>query len=408
MSLWAVAPFALMLAAIAFCPLALRHWWEPNRNKLAASIALSAPIIGLYLVHRPWEIAHALQEYVSFMILLTGLYVVAGGVALTGDLEATPLTNTAILATGSVLASAIGTTGASMVLIRLLLRTNRERTRVQHTVIFFIFLVANIGGVLTPLGDPPLFLGYLRGVPFPWTFRLWPAWAVTVAFLLAVYFVWDSILHAREPLRALRRDRAQLEPVRLRGGLNLAALLGVVVAVVLLGPPWREAVIVGIAGLSAAVTPRAIRAVNRFSMYPMAEVAALFLGIFLTMIPALELLRVHAAALGVREPWQFFWIGGLLSSVLDNAPTYLTFLTLAQGLALPAEVAGMPHRVLAGLSLGTVFMGANTYIGNAPNFMVKSIAEQANVRMPSFMGFVLYSLAVLVPVYIGVSYLFLL
>ncbi|MGH7320979.1 MAG: sodium:proton antiporter, partial [Candidatus Rokuibacteriota bacterium] len=338
--------------------------------------------------------------------LLAGLYVISGGIRLTGDIAATPAANTGFLAVGSVLASAIGTTGASMLLIRPLLQTNRQRTHVRHTVIFFIFLVSNIGGLLTPLGDPPLFLGYLQGVPFSWTFRLWPHWLVTVAALLLVYFVWDSVCHAREPLDSLRRDRAQEEPLRLVGLLNGLWLVGVVLAVAFLREPWREAAILALAGISLWQTPSAVRRANGFTAYPITEVAVLFFGIFFTMIPALELLRMRGGELGVREPWQFFWATGVLSSFLDNAPTYLTFLALGQGLGLANDVVGVPDGVLAAISVGAVFMGANTYIGNAPNFMVKSIAEEAHVRMPTFFGYMLYSGAVLLPLFVLVTRLF--
>jgi Na+/H+ antiporter NhaD/arsenite permease-like protein len=346
------------------------------------------------------------EEYVSFIVLLAGLYVISGGIRLTGDLEATPLTNTAFLAIGSGLASFIGTTGASMLLIRPLLQTNRERTRITHTVVFFIFLVSNVGGLLTPLGDPPLFLGYLQGVPFAWTFRLWRHWLLAVTALLLAHFVWDSIHHAREPLAALRRDRGERAPLRLVGLLNGLWLVGVVLAVAFLPAPWREVAIAALAGLSLWQTPRTIRRANGFTAYPIVEVATLFLGIFITMIPALELLRSRGGELGVREPWQFFWAAGTLSSFLDNAPTYLTFLALGRGLGLPNEVAGVSHDVLAALSVGSVFMGANTYIGNAPNFMVKSIAEEARVRMPSFFGYMAYSGGVLLPLFGLVTWLF--
>ena len=405
--LYAALPFVTMLLAMAVCPLWVASWWEHNRNKLIVSVLLSLPVLGLYLAHRPMALVHVAEEYVSFMILLASLYAITGGISLTGDLEATPLTNTAFLAIGSVLASLVGTTGASMLMIRPVLKTNRERTRVRHTVIFFIFLVSNIGGVLTPLGDPPLFLGYLRGVPFFWTFRLALPWLATVAALLLTYFVWDSIHHAREPLRALRRDRVEIEPLRVRGALNGLWLTGIVLAAAVLGQPWRELAMIVLAALSLRLTPRQIRLANRFTAGPMIEVAVLFVGIFATMLPALDLLRLRGAELGVREPWQFFWISGLLSSILDNAPTYLIFLALGQGLKLPDEVVGVTHAVLTGLSLGTVFMGANTYIGNAPNFMVKSIAERAGVSMPSFFGYLLYSVAVLGPVYVAVTWLFL-
>jgi Na+/H+ antiporter NhaD/arsenite permease-like protein len=401
-----VAPFVLMLLAIAVAPLWVPHWWESNRNKLGVAAVLGLPVLALYLVRRPGALLGMAEEYVSFIILLAGLYTISSGIRLTGDLEATPLTNTAFLAVGAVLASFIGTTGASMLVIRPLLQTNRERRRVKHTVIFFIFLVGNVGGMLTPLGDPPLFLGYLQGVPFAWTFRLWPQWLFMVAVLLVVYFVWDTRQYVHEPLAALRRDRAQITPLRLRGGLNGAGLALVVLAVAFLLAPWREAAIVALAGLSLWRTPAAIRHANGVTAYPMVEVAVLFFGIFLTMIPALELLHVRGGELGVREPWQFFWAAGTLSSFLDNAPTYLTFLALAQGLHLPNEVAGVSHVVLAAISVGSVAMGANSYIGNAPNFMVKSIAEEAKVPMPSFFGYMLYSGAILVPLFVLVTLLF--
>lgn len=404
--LYTVLPFVAMLLTIAVCPLWIPHWWERNLNKFEVSCALGLPVLLLYLAREPLALVRMGEEYISFILLLAGLYTIAGGILLRGDLEATPLTNTAFLALGSALASFIGTTGASMVLIRPLLQTNRERTRVKHTVIFFIFLVSNIGGMLTPLGDPPLFLGYLQGVPFAWTFRLWLPWLVMVGMLLVIYFVWDSIQFAREPLAALRRDRARIEPLRIRGLVNGLYLLGVVLAVAFLHEPVREIVLVALAALSLWRTPREIRRLNGFTAYPMVEVAVLFFGIFLTMIPALELLRLRGGELGVGEPWQFFWATGILSSFLDNAPTYLTFLALGQGLKVADEIVGVTHAILEGISVGAVSMGANTYIGNAPNFMVKSIAEEAGVKMPSFFGYMLYSGGILVPLFVLVTFLF--
>jgi Na+/H+ antiporter NhaD/arsenite permease-like protein len=395
-----------MLLAIAIGPLWIPHWWESNRNKLGVAVVLGLPILALYLVRRPAALLGMAEEYVSFIILLAGLYAIAGGIRLTGDLQATPLTNTSFLGLGALLASFIGTTGASMLLIRPLLQTNRERRRVKHTVIFFIFLVSNVGGMLTPLGDPPLFLGYLQGVPFAWTFRLWPQWLFMVVVLLAVYFVWDTRAYTHETLAALRRDRAEVTPLRLRGGLNVLGLAGVVLAVAFLGAPAREVVILVVAAVSLRLTPAAIRHANGVTAAPMIEVAVLFLGIFLTMIPALDLLRARGGELGVREPWQFFWATGLLSSFLDNAPTYLTFLALGQGLGLAAEVVGVTHAVLTAIAVGSVAMGANSYIGNAPNFMVKAIAEEARVPMPSFFGYMLYSGGVLIPLFVLVSLLF--
>ena len=405
--LYAVVPFAAMLLAIAMCPLWTPHWWESNRNKLLLSCVLGLPVIGLYAVRRPHALLETAEEYLSFMLLLTALYAIAGGIRLSGDLEATPLVNTTFLATGALLASFLGTTGASMLLIRPVLQTNRQRTHITHTVIFFIFLVANVGGLLTPLGDPPLFLGYLQGVPFAWTFRLLPPWLFSVAVLLLAYFVWDSVAYGWEPAQAVVRDEAQRRPLQLDGTLNFVWLAGVVLGVAFLHAPWREVLILALTGLSLWQTPKEVHRANEFTPHPMIEVAVLFFGIFLTMIPALEMLRTRGGELGVREPWQFFWATGTLSSFLDNAPTYLVFLALAQGLGLADEVVGVPHAILAAISMGAVFMGANTYIGNAPNFMVKAIAEAARVRMPSFFGYMLYSGAILLPLFAAVTWLFL-
>jgi Na+/H+ antiporter NhaD/arsenite permease-like protein len=403
---YTAVPFAVMLLAIAVCPLWIPHWWESNRNKLLVACVLGLPVVGLYAVRHPHALLETAEEYASFILLLTALYVIAGGIRLSGDLEATPLINTAFMATGSVLASFLGTTGASMLLIRPVLQTNRQRTRITHTVIFFIFLVSNIGGLLTPLGDPPLFLGYLEGVPFTWTFRLWPHWLFAVIVLLLTYFAWDSVVYGWESARVVARDEAERRPLRLEGTLNFVWLGGVVLGVAFLHAPWREALIVALSLLSVWQTPREVRRANEFTPHPMVEVAVLFFGIFLTMIPALEMLRTRGGDLGVREPWQFFWATGALSSFLDNAPTYLVFLNLARSLALPDEVVGVPHAILAAISAGAVFMGANTYIGNAPNFMVKAIAEEARIRMPSFFAYMLYSGGILLPLFAAVTWLF--
>jgi len=403
---YTVAPFALMLLVIAVFPLWLPHWWESNRHKLMVAGTLGLPVLFLYALRQPGALLRMGEEYVAFMILLSGLYVISGGVLLRGDLVATPLTNAGFLAAGAVLASVLGTTGASMLLIRPLLQTNRERTRTKHTIVFFIFLVSNIGGMLTPIGDPPLYLGYLQGVPFTWTLRLWLHWLTLVGALLAIYVAWDSREYAREPIAAIRRDRAQLEPLRVLGASNVLWLAALVLVAALAREPVRELAIAALAGISLWRTPRSIRQANGFTTYPIIEVAVLFFGIFLTMIPALQLLQERGGELGVRQPWQFFWTAGALSSVLDNAPTYLVFLALGQGLGLANEVAGVPHAILVAISVGAVAMGANTYIGNAPNFMVKSIAEEAGVKMPSFFGYLLYSGAVLLPLFVVVTLLF--
>jgi len=404
--LYSVLPFVAMLLAVALGPLWTPHWWEPNRNKLLVACALGLPVVVLYLAREPRALLDTGEEYVSFIILLAGLYVISGGIRLTGDLEATPLTNTAFLAVGSVLASFLGTTGASMLLIRPLLQTNRERTRVRHTVVFFIFLVSNIGGCLTPLGDPPLFLGYLLGVPFTWTFRLFVPWLFTTALVLAVYVAWDRWAHAREARADLKRDFYEVRRLRVAGKENLLLLAGVLASVAFLKAPWREAAIVALAVFSWFRTDPELHETNRFTFHPILEVAALFSGIFVTMLPALHILQARGAELGVREPWQFFWATGTLSSFLDNAPTYLTFLALARSLHLPADVVGVPDALLTAISLGAVFMGANTYIGNGPNFMVRSIAEERGVTMPSFGGYMMYSGAVLIPVFVVVTLVF--
>ena len=405
-SIYAVLPFVAMLLAIAVGPLSAPHWWESNANKLLVAVALAVPVLIMYLVREPAAVLHTVEDYVSFVLLLSALYAIAGGIRLTGDLQATPLINATFLGLGSILASIIGTTGASMVLIRPLLQTNRERRRVRHTVIFFIFLVSNIGGMLTPLGDPPLFLGYLQGVPFAWTLRLWPHWLFMTGALLTLYVAWDTRQYRQEPAAARRRDTVDIEPLRLRGALNALPLALVVVAVAFLRAPWREIVIVACAAVSLWRTPVSIRRDNGVTAAPMVEVAVLFLGIFITMIPALELLRAHGGELSVREPWQFFWATGVLSTFLDNAPTYVTFLALAQGLHITPEVVGVTHQVLAAISVAAVAMGANSYIGNAPNFMVKAIVEEAKIPMPSFFGYMLYSGAILVPLFVAATLIF--
>jgi Na+/H+ antiporter NhaD/arsenite permease-like protein len=399
-------PFALLLLAVAIVPLAWPRFWDSNLRKLGVSLALGCPVLAVYVARAPHTLVDTAGDYVSFMTLLGSLFVISGGVLMDGDLEATPWVNTAFLAAGALFASCIGTTGASMLLIRPLLHTNSERTHVVHTVVFFIFLVSNIGGALTPLGDPPLFLGYLEGVPFAWTFRLLPAWLLAIGLLLAIYVVWDTRAYRREPRISIAADRLVRRRLRVAGAENLLLLGGIVGAAAILPAPWREIAMIALSVASWAWTSQHVRHANHFSFHPILEVAAVFAGIFLTMIPALDILRAHGGALGVREPWHFFWATGALSSFLDNAPTYLTFLALGQGLHLPDEVVGVPHDILAAISAGAVFMGANSYIGNGPNFMVRSIAEGRGVRMPGFGGYMLYSGAVLIPVFVVVTLVF--
>jgi Na+/H+ antiporter NhaD/arsenite permease-like protein len=401
---WAV-PFVGLILAIAVLPLAAPHFWERNRNKAIVAGLIALPVAVWASGEMPDVLAHTMLEYAAFMVLLGSLFTISGGLFLDGDLRATPRVNAAFLALGAVLANLVGTTGASMLLIRPLLRTNSERTRVVHTVVFFVFVVCNTGGCLTPLGDPPLFVGYLRGVPFDWTLRLWPAWLGVNVALVLTYFVIDSVMVAREPGEALRRDRTEVVPLRLHGKRNLALLAGVIAAVLWAPAGWREAAVVALALASLAATPKDVHARNAFGWGPIVEVAVLFAGIFVTMAPALAYLNQHAAEMGVRDPVHYFWATGTLSSFLDNTPTYLCFLEVARGLPLAEEVAGVPHAILVAISLGAVFMGANTYIGNGPNFMVKAIAESAGVRMPSFFLYMVWSVGILVPLFFVVSLL---
>jgi Na+/H+ antiporter NhaD/arsenite permease-like protein len=407
-----IVPFVLILLAIALLPLLVPHWWEANSNKALVTFMLGVPVAGYLLLQGEagWHrLQHALLEYVEFMVLLGSLYTISGGIALRGDLQATPVVNGCFLGLGALLANVMGTTGASMLLIRPLLQTNVERRYVTHTVVFFIFLVSNIGGCLTPLGDPPLFLGYLRGVSFTWTLSLWPVWLTMVGMLLVVYGVWDTIMHARESPQALRLDRAHIEPLRLQGSINFFFLGLVIAAVALVPAPWRLLLVLAATGGSLLLGETAARHVNRFTYAPIIEVAVLFLGIFLTMAPALEFLDQHGASLGVNTPARFFWATGAFSSFLDNAPTYMTFFETARAQASFAlggtMVAGVPDVWLKAISLGAVFMGANTYIGNGPNFMVKAVAEEAGIKMPSFFGYMVYSGLILIPLFVGITLL---
>lgn len=401
----AVLPFALLLIAIAALPLVAPHFWESHRNKGIVTALLSAPI-ALYLGFAyPSGLLHSVLEYASFLALLGALFVVAGGIHVEGDLEGRPSINTGLLAVGAVLANIVGTTGASMLLVRTLLRTNGQREKRSHIPFFFILIVSNCGGLLTPLGDPPLFLGYLRGVPFDWTLRLTPFWALANLYLLVAFYVVDGRAYRSEAPRAIARDKTQVRALRVTGLPNVL-LLGGVVGAVFLDTPWRELTMVALAGASYALTPKQPRTANGFSFGPILEVAILFAGIFVTMVPALALLEARGAELGLAEPWQYFVTTGVLSSVLDNAPTYLTFFAAAQGLTeargLTADVAGMPTAFLTAISLGAVLMGANTYIGNGPNFMVKAIAEEARYEMPSFFAYAGRAVLTLSPIYLAV------
>lgn len=412
--LWSVLPFAALLGGIALFPLLRGHWWEHNGNKVLYAAIVAAPVVLLVFVEHAESLMHALIEYVQFMCLIGALYVVAGGIHVTGNLRATPAVNTVLLGIGFLLASLLGTTGASMVLLYPLLRTNKERTWKAHTVVFFILAVSNAGGLMTPLGDPPLFLGFLRGVPFFWYAQnLWWAWAACGVYLLALYFLVDSYFASKESATAWIRDDRNEEPLGVLGGFNILLLAGIVCATCFASTPIREACYVGCAGLSLGYAMHSkhaseARVRNEFSWGPIGEVAILFAAIFVTMIPALALLQAHGASLGVEHPWQYFLATGGFSSVLDNAPTYLIFQELGMATTHvnhPATFAEKAPRLLAAVAVGSVFMGANTYIGNAPNFMVKAVAEKRGVHMPNFFVYALIAVAVLSPVYVFLCFL---
>jgi Na+/H+ antiporter NhaD/arsenite permease-like protein len=570
-----VLPFVALLGCIAVLPLlpATHHWWESNRNRLIIALLCAGfTLVYYFLTHGAASILPVLNhavpgEYIPFIVLLFSLYVISGGISLKGDLAAHPITNTAFLAIGAGIASFIGTTGASMLLIRPLLQTNSERKHVVHTVIFFIFLVSNIGGTLLPIGDPPLFLGYLRGVDFFWTFNLWIEWATCCAILLVMYYVIDTIAYKREGVFDIKKDETRKQPLRLRGIINILWLAGVVACVATvnhettlinkplaegntiaelnggrgahleslyiadsaghetmidlhdaatigevvdrinadahvsvtaalegdsltitdqadgehpltildheppddtphanddehaterddapahadddhdahgahhtaetakalgirgtfadgaaigsaINPGWtpfpflREVLMFVLVGLSLFSTPRGIREDNQFNYAAILEVAALFIGIFIAMQVPIEVLKVYGNQLGLEQPWHFYWATGSLSSFLDNAPTYVVFFETASSLSAE-EYPGtiIPPELLMGISLGAVFMGAMTYIGNGPNFMVKAIAEQSGVRMPSFFGYMFkFSIPILIPVFVLITILFL-
>ncbi len=459
------APFGFMLLCVALLPLIKRtsRWWEHNRNKLIVGLVLGVLSLANYgtrgfgtQIHDDFVaelmqragMAHAegdhfysspgaaavlgalgntAMEYIPFLTLLFTLYTICGGIAVRGDIPAHPLTNTAFLAGGGILASVFGTTGASMLFIRPLLQTNSERKHVAHTVIFFIFIVSNVGGCLLPIGDPPLFLGYLRGIPFFWTLCLWKEWAFMLALLLVVYYLWDSIAYRREAPQSILADESRVQRIRVLGTINFVWLAAVILCIVLLDPNkpipgtaakppplLREGVVLAIVGLSWLTTPAGLRHAAKFNFTAIAEVAALFIGIFLTMQIPVEILNARGASLGLTQPWHFFWATGGLSSFLDNAPTYVVFFETANAMT-QAPGAGVfqlldgnfiRQDLLVAISLGAVFMGANTYIGNGPNFMVKAIAEQHGIKMPSFFGYMAYSLLILIPLFILTTLLF--
>jgi Na+/H+ antiporter NhaD/arsenite permease-like protein len=435
---WAV-PFVGMLLSIALLPLLALRLWHHHYGKIAVgwSALTLVPLAAAYGGGAAFDLAaHTLLlEFLPFIIFIGTLYVVAGGIYVRGNLHGSPLLNTGILAIGAVLASLMGTTGAAMLLIRPLIRANDNRHYRAHTIIFFIFIVANVGGSLTPLGDPPLFLGFLKGVSFFWTlqYMLLPMLFVVV-ILLVLYFAIDTVLYRKDVARGLRRDPTPDSPLRIEGVANFGLLLLVIGAVLMSGLAktgievdvlgqhlsfeglMRDAAFLVIAATSLAVTKKATRKANEFGWGPVEEVAKLFLGIFLTMAPVLLMLKSGTAgafaplvrlvtdASGQPVNSMYFWLTGALSSFLDNAPTYLVFFNLAGGDPQVLMTAMAP--TLLAISAGAVFMGANTYIGNAPNFMVKAIAEERGVKMPGFFGYMLWSGAILLPIFVAMTFVF--
>ena len=433
-SAWSMIPFGLMLLTIAIAPLIAEHWWESNRHKLTVALFLGIPtaicLIWGGMVH---DLEHQLfGDYVPFIILLLALYVITGGIHLSGDIKAKPWVNTTFLGLGWVLASIMGTTGAAMLLIRPLLTTNQQRDHRVHTVLFFIAICANCGGLLTPLGDPPLFMLFLRGAEFTWFASMWLPWLFTGGLLLAVYFALDTYYYSKEHWVALSADAREHVPLKLGGSWNFLYLVGVVLTVAFVNagsipemgaedaPMWlkylREIILLSLTLMSLYTTKKKVRyELNKFTWGPIIEVAVLFLGIFTTMTPALAYLNANAASLGLSETWQFYYSTGLLSSFLDNTPTAVAFHSVAAGLTPDqmatfgsSMMAGIPEILLTAICIGSVFFGAMTYIGNGPNFMVKAIAEESGVKMPSFFGYMWrFSLIVLLPIYILVQLIFL-
>ena len=425
-------PFAGMLLSIAICPLVNGAWWE--KFKGAAVLFWSL----LFLV--PFAIGNGagtalnhfleviLGDYISFIVLLFGLFCVAGNIRIRGTLAGTPKVNVLLLLIGTLLSSWVGTTGASMLLIRPVIRANSWRKRKVHTMVFFIFLVSNIGGCLTPVGDPPLLMGFMHGVPFTWSFHLLPVFLLNVVLLLALYFIIDSRAYKKDLSDGAKPKASEkTEKIGLEGAHNLIFLLCIVGAVILSGSlaninaffgngikiegevtltfatMIEMAIILLSAFLSFKTTKKEVRTANNFSWGAIQEVAVLFIGIFITMIPALLILSARGSELGITKNWQMFWATCALSSFLDNTPTYLVFFETAVSLHATNEAIGsvmIPQTMLMAISCGAVFMGANTYIGNAPNFMIKSIAEENNIKMPSFFGYLFWSVCCLIPVFL--------
>jgi Na+/H+ antiporter NhaD/arsenite permease-like protein len=408
--IWTMMPFAVLVLSMAALPMLAPKAWEHRWFQALVVAFCSGPVIGFLAVNGGGaELATSAHEYVTFITTLGALFVAAGGVYAMGDFEASPRTNVAFLVGGSVLASFIGTTGASVLLLRPFLRTNSQRQHTVHLVLFFILAVSNAGGLLTPLGDPPLLVGFISGVPFFWTLNLYPVWLLYVGSFALMLYVVDRRAYARETPAARARDRAERVPLEVQGSHNLLWLCGIIGAV-FLPPIAREVAMVGIAGASYYGTSRQIHERNQFSLAPIAEVAVLFAGLFMCLVPIERGLAASAAQLPIKHSWQLFWLSGGLSAVLDNAPTYAAFAALGRGLSADQAglVAGITPIKLAAISAGTVVMGATTYIGNGPNLIVKAIAERSGLLLPSFARFALFAFLAMLPANIVMTVAFVL
>ena len=436
--IWLCIPFAGLLLCIAVLPLVKPEWWEKNQPLAVAvwSLLFIIPFAVTYSAGDAVEtvLECILNDYLTFIVLLFGLFCVAGNITLEGDLAGSPRVNVIFLAIGTLLSSCIGTTGASMLMVRPMIKMNSWRQHKSHIMVFFIFLISNMGGCLTPIGDPPLLMGFMRGVPFFWSLHLFPILIFNMVILLTVFYLLDRHNYRKDIANGRKPDISKAgTTLKIDGLHNIIFLIMIVAAVILSGTlpnlaafqdaagnvrgirVFREvtlgfpsiievAIILLAALLSFKTTDSQIRTSNHFTWGAIKEVAVLFIGIFITMIPALLILKARGSSLGLTEPWQFFWITGALSSFLDNTPTYLVFFTTAASLGFSSGIQTLtsfiPQTILMAISCGAVFMGANTYIGNAPNFMVRSIAEENGIKMPSFFGYMLWSLSCLIPVFL--------
>lgn len=411
-----IIPFALLLLSIAVIPLINKEWWDKNYSIPSFGFGIITVIYYIFFLKNASRMAYTGIEYISFITLIGSLFVVAGGIHITIRGRSTPHTNVIMLAVGAIVSNLLGTTGASMLLIRPYLKANKYRLTGYH-VVFFIFIVSNIGGALTPIGDPPLFLGYLKGVPFFWLIgKAWHIWAVTIGLILIIFYFTDLVNYRKVRGKLREKVEAKGEEAKISGLHNIIFLLIILLAVFINEPKLlREAIMIAAAIGSYFLTKKEVHEQNDFNFLPIKEVAILFAGIFATMVPCLDWLELNAEKLGIKTPGQFYWSTGILSSVLDNAPTYLNFLSASFGLH-NLQLDNYSHmkifldehwRYLQAISIGAVFFGANTYIGNGPNFMVKSISEQAGAECPSFFGYIIkYSLPILIPIFALVWWMF--